>query len=166
MVSGTGALIGYDSGRTPIDAIARPIALQMAAEAVAVARAAGHPVEPIVAISLDRYMDAALGGDEGATVNAEPKEIGRIVARTGGQASPLQDPLKGRRTEIIQLSGLVAGPGAELGVLTPASDALVGEFERLGVGFTPEPAILDSLVRALAGRTAAEASVSRQEARS
>ena len=36
-----------------------------------------------------------------------------------------QDVLKGRRTEIEYLNGLVSDKGRELGIATPASDAVV-----------------------------------------
>jgi 2-dehydropantoate 2-reductase len=61
----------------------------------------------------------------------------------------LQDVMKGRRTEIESLNGHVAARGRQVGVPTPFNDAIVGRFRSLGVGFAPDPANLEPLLRLL-----------------
>lgn len=145
MLNGLAALTGFDSGDILVDDTTRLIAIQLAAEAIAVAKQAGHQVEPIVTIDPARYLDAAVGGGEQEAVNAELRRIGVVVGKTGGQPSTLQDVLKGRRTEIPHLNGIVVRQGIELGVPTPVNQALVEQFERFGPGFTPAAANVEPL---------------------
>ena len=61
----------------------------------------------------------------------------------------MQDVLKGRRTEIDYLNGYVCREGARVGVKTPFNDAVVRHRPRLGVGFQPDRAHLDPVIRML-----------------
>ena len=70
-------------------------------------------------------------------------------ARGGGQPSLLQDVVKGRRTEIDYLNGYVCREGSRVGVKTPFNDAVVVAVHALGVGFKPDPAHLDPVIRML-----------------
>ena len=42
----------------------------------------------------------------------------------GGRTAPIHDHLKGRTSEIAFISGLVSAKGRELGIATPANDAV------------------------------------------
>jgi len=122
------------------------VGVHLGAEAIAVGRAVGHEVEPIYAIPTQRYLDAYAGRGL-AELLAEIAAVAR--ARGGGQPSLLQDVLKGRRTEIDHLNGHVCREAARLGVKTPYNDAVVAAVRALGVGFKPDPAHLDPVIRML-----------------
>lgn len=98
------------------------ITVQIAGEAIAVARALGVRVEPINGIDPGLYLDGARGkGLEDLWIKWV--EGGRSVG--AGRPSLLQDVLKGRRTEIEHLNGLVARKGREAGIPTPMNDAVI-----------------------------------------
>ena len=106
----------------------------------------GHEVEPIYGIPTQRYVDA-YAGQGLAELLADIAEIART--RGGGQPSLLQDVLKRRRTEIDYLNGYVCREGARVGVKTPFNDAVVAIVRGLGVGFQPDRAHLDPVIRML-----------------
>jgi 2-dehydropantoate 2-reductase len=111
-----------------------------------VGRAVGYEVEPIYGIPVQRYLDVYAG--RGLT--ALLADIDRIArARGGGQPSLLQDVAKGRLTEIDYLNGHVCREGSRVGVKTPFNDAIVAAIRGLGVGFKPDRAHLDPVVRML-----------------
>ena len=122
------------------------VGVHLGAEAISVGRAAGHEVEPIYAIPAQRYVDA-YGGRGLAPLLEEIAAIAR--ARGGGQPSLLQDVVKGRRTEIDYLNGFVCAEGKRLGVGTRYNDAVVAAIRSLGVGFKPDRAHLDPVIRLL-----------------
>jgi 2-dehydropantoate 2-reductase len=121
------------------------VGVHLGAEAIAVGRAVGHEVEPIYGIPVQRYLDA-YAGQGLAELLADIAAIAR--ARGGGQPSLLQDVVKGRRTEIDYLNGYVCREG-RVSVRTPFNDAVVGAVRALGVGFKPDPAHLDPVIRML-----------------
>jgi 2-dehydropantoate 2-reductase len=122
------------------------VGVHLGAEAIAVGRAVGHEVEPIYGIPVQRYLDAYAGRGL-AELLADIAAVAR--ARGGGQPSLLQDVVKGRRTEIDYLNGHVCREGARVGVKTPFNDAVVAAVHALGVGFKPDRAHLDPIVRML-----------------
>ena len=70
----------------------------------------------------------------------------RAKELAGGRPSLLQDVMRGRRTEIEDLNGLVVAEGKRLGVPTPVNEAVVREVLRHGVGtLRPDPANLNPL---------------------
>jgi 2-dehydropantoate 2-reductase len=122
------------------------IGVHLGAEAIMVGRAVGYEVEPIYGIDTQRYVDAYAG-------HGLPELLADIAAvaraRGGGQPSLLQDVLKGRRTEIDHLNGYVCREGSRVGVKTPFNDAVVAAMLALGVGFKPDRAYLDPVIRML-----------------
>ena len=122
------------------------VGVHLGAEAITVGRAAGHEVEPIYGIATQRYVDAYKGQGLAALL----EEIAAIArARGGGQPSLLQDVIKRRRTEIDYLNGFVCAEGRRLSVATPYNDAVVAAVRGLGVGFKPDRAHLDPVIRML-----------------
>jgi 2-dehydropantoate 2-reductase len=121
--------------------------VQIGAEVVRVARAAGYDVAPISGIEAQRYVDAAEGR---GLAELEAEIAGRPSAGDVGRPSLLQDVMRGRRTEIDDLNGYVVSEGARLGVPTPFNEAVVREVKRHGVGkLTPDPKHLEPLARLL-----------------
>ncbi len=122
------------------------VGVHLGAEAIMVGRGVGHEVEPIYGLPVQRYLDAYAGRGL-AELLAEIAAIAR--ARGGGEPSLLQDVRKGRRTEIDYLNGHVCREGARVGVKTPFNDAVVARVRSLGVGFKPDRAHLDPVIRML-----------------
>jgi 2-dehydropantoate 2-reductase len=123
------------------------IAVQVAAEAIAVGRKCGFEVEPIYGIETQRFVDAAAGKDAErllADVAAGAKKL------AGGRPSMLQDVMRGRRTEIDYLNGHVVNEGRRVGVKTPFNEAVVRLVHEHGVGtLKPDPKNLEPLLRML-----------------
>jgi ketopantoate reductase len=68
----------------------------------------------------------------------------------GGRPSMLQDVMRGRRTEVDHLNGLVSREGRRLGVATPFNDAVVELVHSHGVGLLrPDPKNLEPLIHML-----------------
>lgn len=107
------------------------ITVKIAAEAILVAQALGVQVEPINGIAPAVYLDAARGkGRE--ELRVKWVEAGRSIG--AGRPSLLQDVMKGRRTEVDYLNGLVARKGRAAGIPTPMNDALVEVTKRVEAG--------------------------------
>ncbi|HET7342471.1 MAG TPA: 2-dehydropantoate 2-reductase [Methylomirabilota bacterium] len=123
------------------------IAVQVAAEVIAVGRKCGFEVEPIFGIEAHRFVDAAAGRDVERLL-ADMAAGARKLA--GGRPSMLQDVMRGRRTEIDYLNGFVVGEGWRVGVKTPFNEAVVRLVHEHGVGtLTPDPKNLEPLLRML-----------------
>jgi len=103
MANATSALTGASYGRLAQFEPAWEIAVEVAKEGVATARAAGHDLE-----------------------TPEVVERGLEVCRSVGAAtsSTQQDIARGRPTEIDALNGYIAARGRELGVATPVNRVL------------------------------------------
>jgi 2-dehydropantoate 2-reductase len=90
-------------------------------------------------------MLAASRGDRGALEQVEAAMMKGLARMTDeGRPSTGQDIVKGRRTEIDFINGLVAEKGDEVGLPTPTHKALVTvvkEVERQIV--EPSPALVD-----------------------
>ena len=123
------------------------IAIQVAAEAIAVGRKCGFEVEPIYGIDTQRFVDAAAGrGTEAllAEMAAGAKQL------AGGRPSMLQDVMRGRRTEIDYLNGYVVDQGRRVGVKTPFNEKVVELVHSHGVGtLKPDRKNLEPLARML-----------------
>ncbi len=123
------------------------IAVQIVAEGVKVARAAGYEGEPIYGLDPQRFVDAA-GGKGADALLSDMAASAKFLA--GGRPSLLQDVIKGRRTEIEYLNGWVAGQGRTVGVPTPVNDAVVKLVKSFGVGkLKPDPKNLEPLLAIL-----------------
>ena len=141
-------LSGYGSAQLRTVPLVRRLEIYIAAETVRVARAAGVDIAPITGIAPQRYVDASEGRGF-AELDAEMARRGS-PATDLGRPSLLQDVLRGRRTEVVELNGQVAAEGRRLGVPTPVNEAVVREMNRHTVGeFTPDPRHLEPLARVL-----------------
>lgn len=143
MANPLAGLSGYGSGEVYVQPLSRRLAIRIGAEVIQVGRAAGHVIEPIYGIAAQRFVDAAAGQGQ-AALEAELLALGQ--GRTAGRPSFLQDVMRGRRTEINELNGLVVAEGQRLGVPTPVNQAVVNEVLRHGVGtLQPSPQNLEPL---------------------
>jgi 2-dehydropantoate 2-reductase len=148
MANPLAGLSGLGSAEIRSEPVPRRIAVQVAAEVIRVGRAAGFEVEPIFGIDAQRFVDAAEG--RGAAALESDMAAG-AQSLAGGRPSLLQDVMRGRRTEIEELNGVVVRKGRELGVPTPMNEAVVREVQRHGVGLLrPDPKNLEPLAALLA----------------
>ena len=108
------------------EAVALPgmydISVKLGREALAVGAALGYRIEPVFGLRADEFA----GSSDENLVTAMKTLMNHVG---GGRTAPIHDHLKGRRSEMEFLPGLVAKKGRELGIPTPAIDAVV-ELDR------------------------------------
>jgi len=99
------------------------ISVQAGRESLAVGKALGYRIEPIFGLRADEFAGSS---DENlvTTMKTLLSHVG------GGRTAPIHDHIKGRRSEMEFISGVVSRKGRELGIPTPANDAVV-EIDRL-----------------------------------
>ena len=98
------------------------ISVKLGRESLAVGSALGYRTEPIFGLRADEFAGSS---DENlvTTMKTLLSHVG------GGRTAPIHDHLKGRVSEIGFISGVVSCRGRELGIATPANDA-VTEIDR------------------------------------
>jgi 2-dehydropantoate 2-reductase len=146
MANPLAGLTGLGSAEVRIDPRVSAVGVHLGAECIMVGRAVGHEVEPIYGIPTQRFVDAYNGRGLEALL-ADIADVAR--RRGGGRPSLLQDVMRGRRTEIEYLNGMVCEHGRKVGVKTPYNDAVVGVVRGLGIGFKPDPRHLDPVIAML-----------------
>ena len=94
------------------------ISVEIGKEALAVGTALGYQIEPIFGLGEDDFA----GLDEQVLKTA----MKTLQNHTGprSRTAPIQDPIKGRNSEMDFINGLVADKGKETGVPTPYNDAM------------------------------------------
>ena len=123
----------------------RKFQIKLAAEGIRVGRALGYQLEKVRGIEPDVLVRAD-EGDRAANDQVEsvliPKGAGS--ARDDIQRpSMAQDIIKGRRTEIEQMNGLIARKGAEIGVPAPSHEKLTATVLKVERGeVRPSPSLL------------------------
>jgi 2-dehydropantoate 2-reductase len=130
-------MIGKDMVKN--DAI-RHFSARLGSEAIRVGQALGYELEEIQ--HLDPEIIARAGeGDAEATRHYDEHRLAE-VSGGGGEHRPSmgQDMVKGRRTEIEFLNGMVAKKGDEIGIATPANVVLTDIVKRVEKGeLKPDP---------------------------
>lgn len=129
------------------------VAVNIAAEAIRVARASGVDATGVLGVTADEYLACAAG--EGVAEVHEKLVQGALTLPAGARPSLLQDIEKGRRTEIDELNGYIVAAGREVGVPTPFNEAVVaGLTAMVAEGRAPDPAnlrVFDALLAAREG---------------
>jgi len=122
------------------DAI-RHFSARLGSEAIRVGQVLGYELEEIS--HLPPTVIARAGeGDPGATREYDEHRLAEARRPGGGAHRPSmgQDMVKGRRTEIEFLNGLVVRKGEEIGIATPANAALTDIVKRVERGeLQPDP---------------------------
>lgn len=125
MGNGVSAITGLGGKDMTLNPEVRQLSIQLGGEAVAVGQALGFNLESIRG-SAPEVLKAAAQGDRQAYAQVEEAMLKGLARMTDeGRPSTGQDILKGRRTEIDFINGLVADKGAEAGISTPTHRALV-----------------------------------------
>jgi 2-dehydropantoate 2-reductase len=118
--------LGIYSRREP-----RRVAIHLGAEAARVGRALGYNVAAIRDIPVDMLEEAARG-DEQAFAATEERMQGWTVRMTEeGRPSTAQDVIKGRRTEIDAINGLVVESARDARIDVPYQRALLDLVKRV-----------------------------------
>jgi len=146
MANPLAGLTGLGSAEVRIDPKVSAVGVHLGAECIMVGRGVGHEVEPIYGIPTQRFVDA-YNGKGLKDLLAEIADMAR--RRGGGRPSLLQDVMRGRRTEIDYLNGIVCEHGRKVGIKTPYNEAVVGVVRGLGIGFKPDPRHLDPVIAML-----------------
>jgi 2-dehydropantoate 2-reductase len=133
MGNGLSACTGMGNKALIESATCRRLSIRLAGEAIRIGRALGYTLESIRGLPPEKWV-AAASGDATAGEEVEGAML-RELARMSevGRPSTGQDILKGRRTEIDFINGLVAVKGEEMGTPAPTHAAitrLVRQVER------------------------------------
>jgi len=145
MGNGVTALTGLSSGGCLGNEVIRRFQIQLAGEGVRVGQALGFPLEKIRGVEPEQMARAA-EGDAAARAAVEAILTPKAGANPRAdiqRPSMAQDILKGRRTEIEMMNGVIAAKGAEIGIPAPSHDKLTALVLRLERGeIAPSPAHL------------------------
>ena len=127
MTMGPFGLLGLGNS----DAAAVPgmfdISVQLGRESLAVGTALGYRTEPIFGLRADEFA----GSSDENLVTAMKTLLGHV---SRGRTAPIHDHIKGRRSEMEFISGVVAKKGRELGIPTPGNDAVMEIDRRINRG--------------------------------
>jgi 2-dehydropantoate 2-reductase len=149
--NGVSALTGLGNKEMTLSPDIRQLRIKLAGEAIAVGQALGFALEPILGLPPEVSRLAA-EGDRASLEQVEKKMLDGLARMTDeGRPSTGQDIVKGRRTEIDFLNGLVAQKGEEAGVPAPTHAAVVQVVKKVERGQVAPAAHLVDRVWELAG---------------
>jgi 2-dehydropantoate 2-reductase len=140
MGNGLSACTGMITKDLMRDETIRHFSARLGSEAIRVGQALGYELEEIH--HLDPELIARAGENDPQASRAYDEHRLAEAAKGGGEHRPSmgQDMVKGRRTEIQFLNGLVARKGEEIGLGTPANRALTEIVTRVERGeLQPDP---------------------------
>ncbi|MEW6673662.1 MAG: 2-dehydropantoate 2-reductase [Thermodesulfobacteriota bacterium] len=125
----------------------RMLSIKLGAEAVQVGVALGFDLEVIRGMTVEMLL-AAGRGEPAALAEIHAKLLETTKHRTEeGRPSTAQDIRKGRRTETDYINGLVAQKGKEVGLATPANEAITRLIRRIESGeLKPSPEHADRIL--------------------
>jgi 2-dehydropantoate 2-reductase len=103
------------------------IAVKLGKESLAVGTALGYRTEPIFGLRADEFA----GSSDENLVTVMKTLLGHV---SRGRTAPIHDHIKGRRSEMEFISGVVARKGKELGIPTPCNDAVVEIDRQINTG--------------------------------
>jgi 2-dehydropantoate 2-reductase len=136
MANGVAAATGMSGNEMNRDERIRRLSIRLAGEGVRVGQALGYRLEHI-RMHDPETLGRAAEGDRAALDEIETQILAALRSNTrSDQARPSmgQDMLKGRRTEIDFINGLIAAKGDEIGRPAPTHRALVAAVKRVEGG--------------------------------
>ncbi len=140
MGNGLSACTGMITKDLMNDDTIRHFSARLGSEAIRVGQALGYALEEIH--HLDPELIARAGENDPAASRAYDEHRLAEAAKGGGEHRPSmgQDMVKGRRTEIQFLNGMVARKGEEIGFATPANRVLTEIVTKVERGeMKPDP---------------------------
>jgi 2-dehydropantoate 2-reductase len=140
MGNGLSACTGMITKDLMRDDTIRHFSARLGSEAIRVGQALGYALEEIH--HLDPELIAKAGENDPEASHAYDEHRLAEAAKGGGEHRPSmgQDMVKGRRTEIQFLNGLVARKGDEIGIATPANRILTEIVTKVERGeLKPDP---------------------------
>ena len=99
------------------------ISVKLGKESLAVGAALGYRMEPLFGLRADEFA----GSSDENLITTMKTLMGHVG---GGRTAPIHDHIKGRRSEIEFISGVVARKGKELGIPRPATKRLSKSIDR------------------------------------
>ncbi len=140
MGNGLSACTGMISKDMIRDDTIRHFSARLGSEAIRVGQALGYALEEIN--HLDPELIARAGENDPEATRTYDEHRAAEAAKGGGEHRPSmgQDMVKGRRTEIQFLNGMVARKGDEIGIATPANRVLTEIVTKVERGeLKPDP---------------------------
>ncbi|MCB1547284.1 MAG: 2-dehydropantoate 2-reductase [Hyphomicrobiaceae bacterium] len=140
------AATGRGGNANDRDPVTRRLAIRLAGEAVRIGKAHGYQLEKMYGMEPELLM-AAEGGDKSAMETCESIMLEATKFRNDEQRPSMgQDILKGRRTEIDYLNGMVVAKAAELGLKVPANEGIAAVVRRVERGeVAPSPELVSGI---------------------
>jgi 2-dehydropantoate 2-reductase len=139
MANGVAAATGMSGNDMNRDDKIRRLSIRLAGEGVRVGQALGYQLEHIRMHEPETIARAA-EGDPAALDEVEAQILAGLQSNTRSEVarpSMGQDMLKGRRTEIDFINGLIAAKGAEIGVPAPTHLKLIAAVKEVEHGKRP-----------------------------
>jgi 2-dehydropantoate 2-reductase len=139
MANGVAAATGMSGNDMNRDDKIRRLSIRLAGEGVRVGQALGYQLEHIRAHDPETIARAA-EGDRAALDEVESAILAGLQSNTRSElARPSmgQDMLKGRRTEIDFINGVIAAKGQEVGLPAPTHVKLIEAVKQVEHGKTP-----------------------------
>jgi 2-dehydropantoate 2-reductase len=139
MANGIAAATGMSGNDMNRDDKIRRLSIRLAGEGVRVGQALGYQLEHI-RMHEPEVIARAAEGDRAALDEVESAILAALQSNTRSElARPSmgQDMLKGRRTEIDFINGIIAAKGQEVGVPAPTHVKLVAAVKQVEHGKMP-----------------------------
>jgi len=128
MTMGPHGLLGLRNAEAAVLPGMADIAVQIGKESLAVGTALGLRIEPIFGLRADEFA----GSGEENLVTARATLMKHVGGRS--RTAPIHDHIKGRRSEMEYIAGLVSRKGKALGIPTPGNDAVVAIDRQINEG--------------------------------
>ncbi len=103
------------------------VSVKIGRESMAVGAALGYRIEPIFGLRADEFA----GSSDENLITAMKTLLGHV---SRGRTAPIHDHIKGRKSEMEFISGLVADKGKELGIATPGNAAVAAIDRQINRG--------------------------------
>jgi len=147
MHNAVSAVTGLNSRSVADQETPRRVSIKLGCEAVRVGQALGYDLESIRGIAAEKFL-AVAGGDAEVLADIENIMLEFAKSRTeAGRPSTAQDILKGRRTEIDFLNGLIVKEGETVGVAAPLNAAITAMVRQIESGkLEPSPDNISGLL--------------------
>ena len=139
MANGVAAATGLSGNDMNRNEKIRRLSIRLAGEGVRVGQALGYQLEHIRMHDPESLARAAVG-DPAALDEVESQILAALQSNTRSElARPSmgQDMLKGRRTEIDYINGVIAAKGQEVGIPAPSHVKLVEIVKQVELGKLP-----------------------------